>query len=289
MDIVCTLQKCFIKISELIRFSNSFDLGSKIDLENTSGDSIKKLDFVSNNILINEIKKLSCIKYICSEEEDDIIINNEEGEYLISFDPVDGSSNIKNNITVGTIFCVFKCNDNKIISGKNIYMSGYCLYGNSTIFVLSFNNTTNIYILDKYHKFNIIKNSFTMPKIGNSYAVNESNKDKWVDPKIIRIIDKMINHNKTQRWVGSLVADAHRVLVTGGLFMYPSDTKNKNGKIRLLYEAFPMAYIFYSCGGYSSDGKDSILDLEINLEKNIHQKIPIYLFSKSEYELFQLC
>ena len=283
MDIINTLQKCFIEISELIRFTDSSELGELMELENKSGDVIKKLDYISNKIFIDNLKLCKNVKYIASEEEDDLVSANEDGKYLVSFDPVDGSSNIKNNITVGTIFCVFQYNKN--MSGKDIIMAGYCLYGNSTTLTLCLDNRMNHYILNKEHKFKLLNENYKIPIEGKSYGINESNRKKWTSKIVSKLINKFIELGKTQRWVGSLVADAHRVIMTGGSFSYPEDKKNKNGKIRLVYEAFPMAYIFSCGGGYSSNGSESILNLSFPND-NLHLQTPTYLFSQKEFDLF---
>ena len=283
-EIIKLLESSFIEINDLLRFTNSSSL-SEITQINCSGDDVKKLDEVANNILKENLKKCKDIRLIASEEEDSIIINNPEGKYMITYDPIDGSSNIKNDITVGSIFCLFKY-DNDEMSGNNIVMAGYCLYSSCTKLILCMENRMNIYQLNQNRQFTIIKENYKIPVIGDSYAINQANQSKWCDKIVSDYIQKMILHKKTQRWVGSLVADAHRVIMSGGVFIYPCDNKNKNGKIRLLYEAYPMAYIFKSGGGFSSDGNVSILDLKF--PENIHQKIPIFLFSKTEYELFQL-
>jgi fructose-1,6-bisphosphatase I len=284
MDIINILQKCFIEISDLIRFTDSSELGELMEIENKSGDVIKKLDYISNKIFIDNLKECKNVKYIASEEEEDLVIANEDGKYLISFDPVDGSSNIKNNITVGTIFCVFQYNEN--MSGKDIIMAGYCLYGNSTTLTLCLNNRMNHYILNQNNKFKLINEDYKIPLEGTTYGINESNRNKWSDKNISKLVENFIELGKTQRWVGSLVADAHRVIMTGGSFSYPSDKKNINGKIRLVYEAFPMAYVFYCGGGYSSNGTKSILDLSFPKD-DLHKQLPLHLFSKNEFELFK--
>lgn len=283
-EIIKLLEASFKEIDNLLRFSNSSKL-SEITETNCSGDNVKKLDEIANNIIKENLKKSKNIRLIASEEEDNIIINNPEGNLMITYDPIDGSSNIKNNITVGTIFCLFKY-DNDEMSGKNIIMAGYCLYSSCTKLILCLENKMNIYQLNSKGDFTLVRDNHKIPVIGSSYAINQANQKKWCSDRISEYVQKMILHKKTQRWVGSLVADAHRIIMSGGVFMYPSDSKNKNGKIRLLYEAYPMAYIFKCGGGFSSDGDNCILDLKF--PDNIHQKIPIFLFSKTEYELYQL-
>lgn len=285
-DILSNLQNSFVKISKKIRYTDPWTLSKKENHNNKSGDVIKHLDLFANNLIINSLRDCMDIKYIASEENDDLVSINENGKYLVSIDPVDGSSNIKNNIGVGTIFSVFEYKNNDIVSGRNIVMAGYCLYSSNTTLVLGMNNMVNLYQLNNFSNFELIKENYKMPIIGDSYAINESSREIWIDDKVAKFIEKMKVHKKTQRWVGSLVADANRILYSGGTFIYPSNSKNPNGKIRLLYEAYPMAYIFNLSGGHATNGENNILD--IPYPKNIHQKVPIYLFSKTEYELYGL-
>lgn len=287
LDILSKLQNSFVKISNKIRYNDPWTLSKKENDSNKSGDVIKHLDLFANNLIINSLRDCLDIKYIASEENDELITINKNGKYLVSIDPVDGSSNIKNNIGVGTIFSVFMYENNHILSGRNIVMAGYCLYSSNTTLVLALNNMVNLYQLNELGNFKLIKEDYKMPIIGDSYAINESSRELWNDLKVVDFVEKMKLHKKTQRWVGSLVADANRILYSGGTFIYPSNSKNPNGKIRLLYEAYPMAYIFDICGGYATNGENNILD--ISYPQNIHQKVPIYLFSKTEYEIYGLC
>lgn len=282
VNIINTLQPCFIEIANLLRYSNSFEMSTSTNNKNKSNDEVKKLDFIANEILIKSLKKCKNIKYIASEEEDDFILVNDDGKYLVSFDPIDGSSNIKNNITVGTIFAIFKYSKN--MSGKDIISAGYCLYGGSTTLILSIKDTTNIYLLNKESKFTILVADYKMPIKGPSYAINESSRSLWISDIIPKYINILIGENKTQRWVGSLVADAHRIITSGGVFMYPGNKNSPFGKIRLVYEAYPMAFVFKCCGGFSSNVTKCMLDLPF--PNNLHQKVPILLFGKTEKELY---
>lgn len=282
-EILNSLKISFIKISNTIRNNENNSLFKSVTLTNSSGDKVKKLDIISNDILKNNLKKIKSIKAIGSEEEDEFIFtDNIDGKYLICFDPLDGSSNIDVNITVGTIFAIYKYNDNNIINGNNIIMAGYCLYGSSTQLVIA-DSEVNIYQLDNNNNFNLIFKNWKIPEKGDLYAINESNK-YLMDDKYLKFIDKLINLNYSTRWVASLVADAHRTLMKGGFFSYPENSKNKNGKIRLLYEAYPIAYIFEIAGGKSSNGKNCLLN--IPFPQNIHQKTPIILSSIYEFEIF---
>ena len=162
---------------------------------------------------------------------------------------------------------------------ENILVSGYTVYSTCTQLILAKNNNVDIYQLKHKNGFTLMRENITVPESGSSYAINEGNKHRWLDSKINDYVNKLIEKNKTQRWVGSLVADANRILINGGVFMYPRDKKSKDGKIRLLYEAYPMAFIFKCAKGYSNI-------LEIPFPKDLHKKTPIFLFGKEEYDLY---
>ena len=286
LDILNAFKRSAIEISNILRYENVFSLENIVS-SNKSGDNVKKLDIVANTIIINNLKKCPEIKHICSEENEDIITtntNNKNSKYLVSFDPLDGSSNIGVNITVGTIFAIFEYKNNKLLSGNDIVMAGYFLYGSSFQLAVIENKQLNFYIVDKNNKYNVTKKNHTIPYIGNQYAINQSNEDRIINPKISKLLLEL-KKNRSQRWVGSLVADAHRILIKGGIFMYPLDYKFPFGKIRLLYEAYPMAYIFKYSNGYSSNEIINILD--IPFPKNIHQKTSILLYGLKEKELIE--
>ena len=285
LDIITKLQECFINISNEIRYKTPWDLSKPIEINNSSGDSIKKLDDYSNKLIIDRLSQCPDIRFLASEEENDLIEFNSSGKYLMSIDPVDGSSNIKNNIGVGSIFCLFEYSNNKTLTGRDIVLSGYCLYSNNTTLVLCMGGRLNIYQLDFNNNFNLIKDNFKMPFKGDSYAINESSREKWNNPKLVDYIEQLKLNKKTQRWVGSLVADANRIINSGGVFIYPGNKKSPDGKIRLLYEAYPFAHIIETAGGYSSDGTVNILD--IPYPKKLHSRTPIFLFSKSEFNIFK--
>jgi fructose-1,6-bisphosphatase I len=199
---------------------------------------------------------------------------------------LDGSSNIDVNITTGTIFSVYQYDKNgKITDGHNIVMSGYCLYGGATQYVLSYNNKLTFYQYSAQDKsFYLLNDNLKMKEKGAIYSLNESNKKAWTDARFNKLIDLFIEQKYGARWVGSLVADAHRTLLKGGFFAYPGNRKDREGKIRLLYEAYPFAHIFHNAGGFSSNGVKSILD--VPFPDKIHQKTPIVLCGKYEHDLF---
>ena len=284
MSILDNIKVACCQISNLLTSGNCLQLGSKISVNNSCGDEVKKLDVLSNDIMKEALLNHPDIRAIGSEEDEDIIYTeNKDGKYFVSFDPLDGSSNIKFNISVGTIFCVFEYIDGQIESGRNIVMAGYAIYGFNTLLVTTTDNGLDIYLLNN-NRFEKISEGYRMPISGNIYAINESNKYRWLDNRIQKYVDLLINDKKTVRWIGCMVTDVHRTLIKGGLFAYPLDSKSPNGRLRLIYEAYPMAYIFQCAGGYSSNENKNILD--IKFPEDIHSRTSVMLFSKKEYEQF---
>jgi fructose-1,6-bisphosphatase I len=286
LDLVLSkISKSIQDISYLVRKNSPLDLSSVLGSENPSGEQVKKLDIDSNNILINNLMGLDVIRNIASEEDEELIPVNTNGKYLVSFDPLDGSSNIDCNITIGTIFCVFEYNDNTIKNGGNIVMAGYSLYGGCTQLIVCKYGITDLYNLDpNNNKWHMIYPNFKMKSNGNIYSINESYKNMY-DNKYNKYIDSLILENYNMRWVGALVADFHRTLIKSGVILYPANKTNKNGKIRLVYEAYPLAYIMEKCDGLSYDGTQNILTIDFPWE-DIHKRTP--MFFGSEYEMSKL-
>lgn len=287
MDLLPTLEKSFLEIANLMKNQNTLDLGGYMDEYNFSGDDVKQLDLMSNVILKTNLEKCVQVRCIGSEEDKELhYTKHKNAPYLICFDPLDGSSNIDVNITTGTIFAVYKYDDkNDITNGRNIIMSGYSLYGASTQYIIAYHNNVSMYqYVPSEQKFVCVKTNMKLKEKGNIYSINEANKHMWCDKRFVPFIDSRIKENYSTRWVGSLVADAHRTLIKGGFFAYPANEKNKDGKIRLLYEAYPFAHIFEVAGGFGSNGEEQLLD--IPFPKNIHQKTPIILSSNSEFTKF---
>ena len=287
MEIIKLLEKGFIQISDLIRNENSLQLSHLTESNNNSGDDVKKLDIVSNDILKDILKECSLVRKVGSEEEDELFETKfVDAPYLVCYDPLDGSSNIDVNITTGTIFCIYKYEeDGSIKNGHNIIASGYCLYGGATQYMMAYEDKLSFYQYSNIsQKFYLLNDNLRIKTKGPIYSLNESNKNIWLDTRFEKLINKFIEEKYNARWVGSLVADAHRTIIKGGFFSYPGNIKDKNGKIRLLYEAYPFAYIFHVGGGFSSNGEKNILD--IPFPEKIHQKTSIILCGKYENEIF---
>lgn len=280
--ILSDLKQCFIDISFTIKNNSSLELSKKTNVLNESGDNTKLLDQLCHNILTDKLLKNEFVHQIISEESEDIIKSNTNGDFLVCYDPLDGSSNIDVNVGTGTIFCIFN-KDNKS-RGSSILCAGYCIYSCSTQLILAKNNKVELYQLID-NDFKLIKGKINIPQKGNSYMINTAYKNEWISHNYDKNIIKDLNNMKyNMRWTGSLVLDAHRLLLTGGFFSYPVNNKNISGKIRLVYEAFPIAYIICCAGGFALSLYDEILKLRFS--NDIHEKTELRLFSREEYLRF---
>lgn len=273
------LESSFIQISNLIRNSNNLTLGKENSSQNKTGDLVKELDILSHNIIVSEIKNMSEIAGYISEESNEICFTSPTGKYILAFDPLDGSSNINSNISIGTIYGIYLWDANKKEIGT-IIDAGYCLYGPCSLLVRTEGNKVKMYQLN-YDKFKYISDISLEGKNDKIYSINESYFYKFSNHKIRELLMNYKKKNYNLRWVGSMVADCHRTLIKGGIFIYPATLKNQNGKLRLAYESLPFAKIFETCGGLSWDGEKSILENKIDLD-NVHLQIPTYLGTNKE-------
>jgi fructose-1,6-bisphosphatase I len=268
--------------------------------ENIQGEAVKKLDIYANKTLKHIMKQGGHTCAVCSEEEEAFIPIEEKYEqnilhnkYIVHFDPLDGSSNIDANISIGTIFSLYKrisksgpgTIEDCLQKGTEQVAAGYCVYGSSSILVYTTGKGVHGFTLDpSVGEFLLSYENMTIPKKSKTYSVNEGNYSKWT-----KGMQKYINHLKenhkesgrpySSRYVGSFVADFHRNLLYGGIFIYPADEKNKNGKLRLMYEANPLSFIVEQAGGRSSDGINRILELE---PKTLHQRTPLFIGSEED-------
>ena len=260
---------------------------------NVQGEEVQKLDQFANDVLINVLERSGHCGILASEELDDARLTESRGKYVVVFDPLDGSSNIDTNVGIGTIFAMLRRTspkDNVAVEdalrpGHEIVAAGYTVYGPSTVFVLSTGHGVHAFTLDpNVGEFFLSTPNIRCPLRGNGYSVNEGNWSRWT-PEVqrwnqyIKSEDKQTGRPYGHRYVGSLVADAHRTLLKGGIFAYPADTKSPQGKLRLLYEANPMAFLFEQAGGAATDGTQRILDLT---PKSLHQRTPLVLGSAED-------
>ncbi|OQW69079.1 MAG: fructose-bisphosphatase [Proteobacteria bacterium ST_bin12] len=290
-DIEQAVKKIAIAIDEGAIAGNMGSLAS----ENVQGEVQKTLDVITNDIFVEAVQASGYIAGMVSEEVIDPIKSKaNKGNYLLCFDPLDGSSNVNVNISVGTIFSVLKANNNQpeladfLQAGTEQICAGYALYGTSTMLVFTTGNGVNGFTLDKKaNQFVLTHPNMQIPQDTTEFAINMSNYRFWQEP-VQRYIDECLQGTEGERdkdfnmrWVASMVAEVHRILVRGGVFMYPSDAKAKTGKLRLMYEANPMSFIVEQAGGGSTTGVQRVL--EVN-STGIHQRVPIMLGSKNEID-----
>ncbi len=270
--------------------------------ENVQGEVQKKLDILSNEILLEANEWGGHLAAMASEEMETIhpIPNRyPQGEYLLLFDPLDGSSNIDVNVSIGTIFSVLKAPEGVQTPTEQDFMqkgsqqvaAGYAIYGPQTMLILTTGNGVNCFTLDReMGSWVLTERNIQIPVDTQEFAINMSNVRHWYPP-VTRYVDEMLagktgplNKNYNMRWIASMVADVHRILHRGGIFMYPADKRepDKAGKLRLMYEANPMSFIVEQAGGASTDGKQRMLDIQPTA---LHQRVPVFLGSKNEVEL----
>ena len=275
-------------------------LGEYKKLTNIHGEKVKKLDIVANNLFINSLENGGNCAGVVSEELEKIVIFNNEvsknSKYLVLMDPLDGSSNIDVNVPVGTIFSIFKKSSIKkstnikdfIQKGNRQVAAGYIMYGSSTIYVLTVGKGVDAFTLDPVvQEFYLSHKNIKIPKSGRSYSVNQGNfyefpialqeYIRWCEQE-----DAKSGRPYSLRYVGSMVADIHRSILKGGLFIYSKSKRAASGKLRLMYECNPMAFIVEQAGGLAIDGDKRILDIA---PKSIHQKSPIFIGSSEMVEL----
>jgi fructose-1,6-bisphosphatase I len=269
--------------------------------ENVQGEIQKKLDIISNEILLQANEWGGHLAAMASEEMESFhpIPNRyPKGEYLLLFDPLDGSSNIDVNVTIGTIFSVLKAPEGMLEPSEQDFLqagtkqvaAGYAVYGPQTMLVLTTGNGVNCFTLDReMGSWVMTQRDIKIPADTAEYAINASNARHWFPP-VRRYIDELEQgkvgprgKNFNMRWIASMVADVHRILNRGGIFMYPADARDpdKPGKLRLMYEANPMSLIIEQAGGAATDGQRRILDIQ---PTGLHQRVAVFLGSKSEVE-----
>ena len=290
--IIEAIKACSIIIQNSLSHSGINNLHGERETSNSSGDVQKKLDVISNDLMIDYLSKTEECSILLSEENDDLILVDDSKKYIVAFDPLDGSSNIDCNCCVGTIFCVFEDNHSPNMSerilrkGDEIICAGYVLYGPATDFVITVGNGAEHFVLDRTQsKYIYLGNIHIGTK--KIYSINESNYENWY-PDMKKYVSqyKVKDTKYTHRYIGSMVADVHRTLLYGGMFSYPADVKNTDGKLRILYECFPMAKIVENAGGKAIIGKQSSNRILEITPKNIHDRTPIILGGAIEIDKY---
>ncbi len=266
---------------------------------NIQGEAQKKLDVISNEILLEANAWGGHLAACASEEMDHcqpVPSEYPQGDFLLLFDPLDGSSNIDVNVSVGTIFSVLRNpegvtqpgDEHFLQAGRTQVAAGYCIYGPSTMLVLTLGHGTHAFTLDRETgEFVLTQRGMQIPADTREFAINMSNQRHWEAPMQAYVADLLAGDtgprgkNFNMRWIASMVADVHRILTRGGIFIYPWDRKDpgKAGKLRLMYEANPMALLVEQAGGAATNGRERILD--INPEQ-LHQRVPVFLGSRNE-------
>jgi len=267
--------------------------------ENVQGETQKKLDIITNEVFIKSTEWGGHLAAMASEEMDDVYpipAKYPKGKYLLVFDPLDGSSNIDVNISVGTIFSILRAPKDVanpsaadfLQPGTTQVCAGYALYGPATMLVITTGHGVNGFTLDSdIGEFMLTHANMNIPADTVEFAINSSNERFWEKP-VQRYVEECIagktgsrGINFNMRWVASMVAEVHRILTRGGVFLYPKDTKDptKAGKLRLLYEANPMSFVVEQAGGMASSGYERIMDIK---PSHLHQRVPVILGSKNE-------
>ena len=294
--------KCFakliIKTSKLIEEAPLNDQLGKLNQENVQGEQQTILDVESNSIFVNDLKKTDSVIGLVSEELEKPIYFDKKrtkNQYVAFFDPLDGSSNVSSNVSVGSIFSIYKINHDEPIKikdflqkGKNQIAAGFSVFGPSTILILTLGKGTFKFCFDKtLNEFVCIQENILINEDAEEFSINMSNKQFWSNSISNYISNCQSGENGPRgknfnmRYIASLVADINRILVRGGIYLYPLDKKNiKNGgRLRLMYEINPMAMIVEQCNGFCSDGLERILDI---VPKNIHQRTAVCMGAKNE-------
>ena len=256
---------------------------------NVQGERVQKLDRIANDIFIDVMKRSGSVAAMASEEEHDIIEvpPNMAGNYVVLFDPLDGSTNIDANVTIGTIFSIYRrCREKEVIRrdvlrpGREQVAAGYILYGSSTLLLYSDGHSVNCFTLDpSAGEYFLTRPDITMPNTTKILSLNECNEPYWPDwvKPYVNAVKSRNNSEKrriSSRHIGSLVADFHRNLIYGGVYLYPADARCPKGKLRVLYECSPLAFIAETAGGAASTGSEAILDIK---PESLHQRTSLII------------
>ncbi len=264
---------------------------------NVQGEEQMKLDVFADEILIHILRNSNECAGIASEENDEFVAFDDEysvnSKYVVLFDPLDGSSNIDINASIGTIFSIYRrvselgkpCTQEDFLQpGNKLMAAGYIIYGSSTMLVYATKLGVNGFTLEpSIGEFCLSHPNMKCPENGKIYSLNQGNSCKYSDG-VKSFLNYCMADKKEEglplshRYIGAMVADLHRTLIKGGIFLYPADSKNKNGKLRLMYECNPMTFIVEAAGGIGSTGKENILNVQ---PSELHQRVPIYIGSKN--------
>lgn len=294
-DVITSISQACLHINREIRLGALDNILGSAHTGNIQGEEQKKLDVLSNQIMIDTLSANPAIAGLASEEEDSFVTASQNGQFLVLFDPLDGSSNIDVNISIGTIFSVLAKPDGALTiesflqSGRQQLASGYVLYGPQTILVLTLKHGIAMFTLNEHNQFQLTQENPQIPVSTAEFAINMSNQRHW-QPAMQNYIAQLLagksgcrGKDYNMRWVASMVAEVHRILIRGGIFTYPQDNRNpdKPGKLRLMYEANPMSLLVEQAQGTATNTRQNILDIQ---PEGLHQRVAVVLGSKEEVD-----
>ena len=296
-QVIETITNACKEIDQAIQKGALADLLGSAGNENVQGETQKKLDVLSNDLLLDALQAHPQVGGLASEELDDFTPGHQDGKYLVLFDPLDGSSNIDINMCVGTIFSVLPAKQavtqaaDFMQPGTAQVAAGYVMYGPSTMMALTFGAGVDFFTFDiESREFILTTASVKVNADTQEFAINASNQRHWEAP-VKRYIDELLagktsvrGKDFNMRWIACMVADVHRILCRTGIFMYPYDLKDPSsaGRLRLMYEANPMSFIIEQAGGAATTGRVRIMEIEPN---DLHQRVPVIIGSKKEVDL----
>lgn len=292
-QLLTSIQSAVKAISSAVRRAGIAQLFGAAGGTNVQGEVVKKLDVLSNELFINMLtSSYTCSVLVSEENENAIIVDDQHaGKYVVTFDPLDGSSNIDCLVSIGSIFGVFLCPEGVKTSdagaalqcGRNLVASGYALYGSATMMVIALAGEVNGFMLDPaIGEFVLTDPRMKIPSRGKIYSINEGYENKWSSGVKAYVKSRKEGAKPYgARYIGSMVADVHRTIKYGGIFLYPATADAPNGKLRVLYECFPMAHVVETAGGLCSTGAHPMLDL---VPSAIHVRSPIILGSREDVE-----
>lgn len=296
-DVISRLANCCRDIHAQLQLGELAGVLGSAGADNVQGETQKKLDVIANDLLKAALQACPAVRGIASEEEDSVVEGHADGDYLVTYDPLDGSSNIDINSMVGTIFSVLPGQSGGALSeaeflqpGRRQVAAGYVLYGPSVMLVFTTGQGVAMFTLDnRSGEFLLTANAITLAEETREFAINMSNHRLWAAPMRAYIDDLLAGSdgprgkNFNMRWVAAMVADVHRILCRGGLFSYPWDSRKPDqaGKLRLMYEANPMGLLVEQAGGEARTDRERILDIQPTA---IHQRVPVILGSAQEVQ-----
>ncbi|QYJ98404.1 class 1 fructose-bisphosphatase [Shewanella alkalitolerans] len=295
-QLLTTLADTSKAISHAVRHGALAGVLGATEQENVQGETQKKLDVITNDMLKEALTADSTVRGLASEEEDHIVEVGQSGDFLVCFDPLDGSSNIDINSLVGTIFSVLPAPSGELSEqsflqpGRQQVAAGYVLYGPSTMLALTTGHGVQLFTLNpETNEYLLTNEAMSISKDTSEFAINMSNQRFWEAPMQTYIADLLLGKigprekSFNMRWIAAMVGDVHRVLSRGGLFTYPTDNKNpeKPYKLRLMYEANPMSFLVEQAGGKASTGYETIMEIQPN---EIHQRVAVILGSANEVD-----